>query len=243
VEFTKPGVHDACQRSRLSALPGPKGQVFPAKNQRRSRRGKRRPQHVVGLTGTFPGACRTLTAGDERRQPQGGRRVTAGADDLPGVESHHCTPQRTNGPNGVLTQRVDGVIGRRRPDQHRCGLEGVEARVVECLSERTDLLHGDTVNLFDLTEEQVHHAGIGEVHHEFVDRPIRPTFEDLDAHDVAADGTDTARHRTECPRTVRQPQTKNESSHGQTVRGGCERDVSPVQQLRQRWATPALSAT
>ena len=67
------------------------------------------------------------------------------------------------------------------------------------------VLDVDVLDLRDLVDEQIDEPGLGKGDDQLVDRAARSPFEDLDAHDVAAHGTDAARDLPERTGAIRQP--------------------------------------
>ncbi len=70
------------------------------------------------------------------------------------------------------------------------------------------------VDLADLDHEQVDQLVVGQLDHELVDRLAAVALEDVDPHDVAADGTDPACHLAQRPGAIGQPHAQDEGRHG-----------------------------
>ena len=92
-----------------------------------------------------------------------------------------------------------------RLDEPRCSLECVEPRVARRVVDRSHVLDVDVLDLRDLVDEQIDETGLGKGDDQLVDRAARSPLEDLDAHDVAAHGTDAARDLAERTGAIGQP--------------------------------------
>ena len=145
-----------------------------------------------------------MTDGDTAPPAAWGRRE--------GQDGH---PGGAHDPAGVVDdgrqQLVDGV----GPHQLGGRLERVEPGVVHRLGDRPHLLDAHAVDLADLDHEQVDQLVVGQLDHELVDGLAAVAFEDVDPHDVAADGTDPACHLSQRPGAIRQPHAEDEGRHGE----------------------------
>src|SRR5258706_15181118 len=72
--------------------------------------------------------------------------------------------------------------------------------IAQRLGCRTNVFDVDTVDGGDLLQEQRKNRVVREFDDELVDGPAGATFEDVDADDVTADGTDAARGPARPPR-------------------------------------------
>ncbi len=89
------------------------------------------------------------------------------------------------------------------------------------------VLDVDVLDLRDLVDEQIDEPGLGKGDDQLVDRAARSPFEDLDAHDVAAHGTDAARDLPERTGAIGQPDPHRVVLHHScTLRTLRERSVS-----------------
>jgi hypothetical protein len=85
---------------------------------------------------------------------------------------------------------------------------------VHGLGDRANLLHRHAVDLADLGHEEVDQLVVRQLDHQLVDGLAAVALEDVDAHDVAADGTDPAGDLPQGPRAVWQPHAHHEGRHG-----------------------------
>ncbi len=127
-------------------------------------------------------------------------------DDRP-VARRSCALARSHS-----ASRISSPVGRGH--ELRGALERVEARVVQRVGERADVLDVDAVDLGHLGHEQLDEPAVGQLDDQLVDRSSAASLEDLDADDVAPDRADAAGDRAERAGTVRQPDPDHVRLHG-----------------------------
>ncbi len=155
-------------------------------------------------------------AGHEGGEPPvGGDALADGGDDTGAGNVHDGGPLGAQQANRTLDQHAGvGPVAERG-----CDLERHDGRVLGRSGQRPHVLDVDPVDLCDLLQQEVQELRIGDVDDEFVDRSARATLDDVDADDVAADGTDPACDGAEGARSVGQPDTEHEGGHGRTLVG------------------------
>lgn len=111
----------------------------------------------------------------------------------------------------MRAQLDDGVIGSGSTNQHRCGFKSVEPRIAKRDLGEPDALDIYTIHLMDLRHQKIDERLVitREFNHEFIDHSPRPSFENVDTCDIAADSTDPTGQRTECPGSIRHPDSKD----------------------------------
>ena len=77
------------------------------------------------------------------------------------------------------------------------------------------VLDPNPVDLAHLGQHQFQQIIVGQVDDEIIDGDPALALDHLDAHHVAADGTDAAGHRSESTRSIGQPYAKHEPTHEQ----------------------------
>src|SRR5690606_6626073 len=129
------------------------------------------------------------------------------------VDVDHGDPAGADHPGGVLDAGRQQGVDLGGPDELGGRLEDVDPGVVAGAGDVPHLLDGHPVDLTDLADQQVDQRRVGQLDHQLVDRLATAPLEDVDAHDVAPDGTDPAGDLAEGTRPVGKPQADHEGLH------------------------------
>src|SRR5207248_772138 len=116
-------------------------------------------------------------------------------------------------PVRLLAQLLQQGADRALLDEHGGGVQRVEAGIAEWGGDRSHVLDVDAVDLGDLLDQEIEQRLRGQLDHQLVDGPPRPSLEDVDADDVAADRSDAAGNAAESARPVGQPEADDIHVH------------------------------
>jgi hypothetical protein len=192
-QLSKPGVNDPSQSGRLPPFASPERFAVPAHHQRTSSRRQWSPDHVRRSGVAIGNSGRRLASCHKRRDPRRRRTVTNFRNDGTIDEVENDTPMSPNGSNTVNTQFVDCCRRGRRTNQVRCGFKRIDARIVEGFGRRTNAFDINSVNLMDLSDQQVNQRVVRKFDTELIDWTSGAALENVDTSHIAANRADSTR--------------------------------------------------
>jgi hypothetical protein len=141
---------------------------------------------------------------------------------------------RADGSNTVNTEFFKCRRRGWRTNQECSSLERIDARIVERFGCWTNAFDVDSIDLMDLSDQQLNKRVVRKFDHELIDCPTSATLQNVDASHVSANRADPARQGTQCARTIRHPHSKDVGlGHGHTLGIASERHVSMARHERE----------
>jgi hypothetical protein len=192
-QLSKPGVNDPSQSGRLPPFASPERFAVPAHHQRTSSRRQWSPHHVGGSCVAIGYSGRRLTACHKCSDPRSRWTVTNFRNDGAIGEVENNTPMSPNSSNTVNTQFVDCCRRGGRTNQERRCFKRINARIVQGFGRRTNAFDINSVNLVDLSDQQVNQSVVRKFDHELIDCTSGPTLKNVDTSHIATNRADSTR--------------------------------------------------
>ena len=98
-----------------------------------------------------------------------------------------------DGSNTVNTEFFNCRRWCRRTNQECSGLKCIDARIVQCFGCRTNALNIDTIDLMDLSDQQLNNRVVRKFDHKLIDCATSATLQNADASYVSTNRADSAR--------------------------------------------------